>query len=54
MRVKLIDLYNIDFDKMEQTINEKIEVLEENDHEVQEVKVLGDALKNGAVFIVYK
>lgn len=53
-RIKLIDLFNIKFSEMEDHINQEIKSLEDQGYKVDEVKFLGDQLKNWAVFIVYK
>jgi biotin operon repressor len=52
-RIKLVDLFNIKFEEMETKINKEIESLEMAGHEVNDVRVLGDSLKNAGVFIVY-
>ena len=54
VKVKLIDLFNIRFEQMENKINQEISTLEEEGFSVREVKVLGDSLKNAGIFIVYE
>ena len=52
-RIKLVDLFNIKFEEMESKINQEIEALEKAGHEIQDVRVLGDSLKNAGVFVIY-
>lgn len=52
-RIKLIDLFNIKFEQMEEKINSEIEALESQGYTVSDIRVLGDSLKNAGVFVVY-
>lgn len=53
-KVKVIDLFNIKFEEMENKINEELNALQEGGAEVLDTRVLGDSLNKGAVFIVYQ
>jgi hypothetical protein len=54
VKVKLIDLFNVRFEQMENKINQEITALEEDGVTIKEVKVLGDSLKNAGIFIIYE
>lgn len=53
VRIKLIDLFNVKFEQMEDKINKEISQIEAAGNKIKEVKVIGDSLKNAGVFIVY-
>ena len=52
-RIKLIDLFNVKFEQMEERINQEIQDLESQGYTIREIKVLGDSLKNAGVFVAY-
>jgi hypothetical protein len=51
-QIKLVDLFNVRFEQMENRINEEINAIEEAGNNIKEVKLIGDSLKNAGVFIV--
>jgi hypothetical protein len=53
-QIKLVDLFNVRFEQMENRINEEINAIEEAGNNIKEVKLIGDSLKNAGVFIVYQ
>lgn len=53
MKIKLIDLFSVRFEQMENLINKEMKALELEGNTIKEVKVIGDSLKNAGVFIVY-
>ena len=52
-RIKLIDLFNVKFEQMEERINQELQDLESQGYTIKEIKVLGDSLKNAGVFVAY-
>lgn len=54
VKVKLIDLFNVKFEQMENKINEEIGKLESSGHKVIQVKILGDSLKSASIFLIYE
>ena len=54
VRIKLIDMFNVKFERMEEKINEEISAIEGQGKTVKEVKILGDSLKNAGVFLIYE
>ncbi|MFP4401801.1 MAG: hypothetical protein ACLFPL_01080 [Candidatus Nanoarchaeia archaeon] len=54
VQVKLIDLFNVRFEQMEEKINSEIKKVEENGHTISQVKIIGDSLKNAGVFVLYE
>ncbi|MFW6286024.1 MAG: hypothetical protein ACOC16_02780 [Nanoarchaeota archaeon] len=54
VKVKLIDLFNVKFEQMEEKINQEILTLENSGFIVKEVKLLGDSLKNAGIFLIYE
>lgn len=53
MKIKLIDLFSVRFEQMENLVNKEMKALELEGNTIKEVKVIGDSLKNAGVFIVY-
>ncbi len=53
VKIKLIDLFNVKFEQMENKINKEMSEIELEGNTIKEVKVIGDSLKNAGVFIVY-
>lgn len=54
VQIKLIDLFNVRFEQMEEKINSEIKKIEDKGHTITELKFIGDSLKNAGVFIVYQ
>lgn len=54
VKIKLIDLFNVRFEEMENKINEEIGKLEASDTTIKDIKVIGDSLKNTGIFITYE
>lgn len=54
VKVKLIDLFNVRFEQMENKINQEISEIESEGNKIKEIKFLGDSLKNAGVFIIYE
>lgn len=53
-KVKLIDLFNVRFEQMENKINEELETLEKSGADIKEVKTIGDSLKNAGILVIYE
>ena len=53
-KIKIIDLYGIKFDKMEESINNKLAEMQQEGLNLKEIKVIGDKLNQGAVFVIYE
>ena len=53
-KIKIIDLYGIKFDKMEESINEKLAEMQQDGLNIKEIKVIGDKLNQCAVFVIYE
>ncbi|MCH8520271.1 MAG: hypothetical protein LAT82_05970 [Nanoarchaeota archaeon] len=53
VQIKLIDLFNVRFEQMEDKINSEIKALETQGHTIQEIKIIGDSLKNTGIFVLY-
>ena len=54
VKIKIVDLFNVKFEMMENKINEEIAKLESNRHKITKVKILGESLKSASVFLVYE
>lgn len=54
VKVKLLELFDIKFNRMEQKINKEIDKLKDKKADIKEVKFIGDSLQKSAVFIVYE
>ena len=53
-KVKLVDLFNVKYDEMEEKINSELSRVQEGGKTIHEVKFIGEALNKCAVFIVYE
>ncbi len=53
IKIKLIDLFSVRFEQMENKINTEVRAIEDEGNTIKEVKVIGDSLKNAGIFIVY-
>ena len=53
-KVKVIDLFNVKYDQMEEKINSALENLQNEGTTIIDVKVIGDSLNKCAVFVVYE
>ena len=53
-KMKVIDLFGVKYDQMEERINQELESLQQEGASVAEVKVIGDKLSQCAVFVVYE
>lgn len=53
-RIKVIDLFGIDYKKMNDTIDEVMEELQRSGKKVIDFRVMGSALNKCAVFIMYE
>ncbi len=53
-KVKLIDLFGVKYDEMENKINEQIKKLQENGNTIIEVKPIGENLSKCVIFVVYE
>ena len=54
VQIRLIDLFNVRFEQMENKINREVGAIESDGHTIKEVKIIGDSLKNAGVFIIYE
>lgn len=54
VKVKLIELFDIKFNKMEQKINREIDRLKEKKAEIKDVRIIGDSLQKSAAYIIYE
>lgn len=52
--MKVIDLFGIKYDQMEEKINGELVALQSEGVTVIDVKVIGDKLSQCAVFVVYQ
>lgn len=52
-KVKIIDLYNVKYDEMEDKINTILGDLQKNNGSIDDVKLVGDSLNKCVVFVVY-
>lgn len=53
-KVKVIDLFGVRYDNMEEMINGELEALQAEGKTITEVKVMGQKLSQCAVFVVYE
>lgn len=54
VKVKLVDLFNVKFEQMENKINDEISKLESKGNKVTQVKIIGDSLKSASIFLIYE
>ena len=53
-KMKVIDLFGIKYDQMEDAINKHLDELQESGATVLEVKIMGQKLSQMAVFVYYE
>lgn len=53
-QIKIIDLHSIKFDRMEDTINQELEKLQNSGKQILDFKIIGDKLNHAVIFIYYK
>ena len=53
-KIKVIDLFGIDYSKMGEKINQALEELQNNGKKIINFRVLGDSLNKCAVFVMYE
>lgn len=54
VKVKLVDLFNVKFEQMENKINDEIAKIEKQGFKVTQVKILGESLKSASIFLIYE
>lgn len=52
-KVKVIDLFNVKYNEMEDKINSALADLQNGGATINETKVIGDSLNKCAVFVLY-
>lgn len=53
-RIKVIDLFDVKYDKMSDKINEELVKLQEDGKNIVDFKVMGSALSKCAVFVLHE
>ena len=53
-KMKVIDLFGVKYDQMEDMINKELEELQANGAKVLDVKIMGQKLSQTAVFVYYE
>jgi len=53
-KIKVVDLFGVQYDKMGDKINDVLEELQGENRKIIDFKVLGDSLNKCAVFILYE
>jgi len=53
-KIKVIDLFDVKYDKMSEKINEELLKLQEDGKNIVDFKVMGSALSRCAVFVLYE
>jgi len=53
-QVKVIDMFNVKYNEMEEKINSVLKDLDSQGKNIVEVKTIGESLNKCAVFVVYE
>lgn len=53
-KVKVIDLFGVKYDQMEEKVNDILDEIQEQGGKVHDVKILGSKLSQCAVFVYYE
>ena len=53
-KMKVIDLFGVKYDQMEENINNELEALQAQGAKILDVKIMGQKLSQTAVFVYYE